>query len=188
MSMISLLHRVFGGIRPTAKRASYSLPVGIREWLTIIEVEDAEAHAGELFRYCFGSPPPDFPRHFIARYHSGQREGTLGYVHFTTFDNTYLGGGMCMDDRLYRRLPKEQRAALKAAGGIAEQLLRHCLAELAPAQAIFGFVGDSRAERVDLRVGFQHTGIPHLIVHWPRPLPAADMQELIRKAAAVGPF
>jgi hypothetical protein len=166
----------------------YILPAPVSGWLRIVEIDDVETYAGELFRYCFGSPPPAFPRHYVARYGASQREVTVGYVHYSPFEDTYLCGGMCMDSRVYRRMPRAHREALKAAGGIAEQLLRHTFADLAQATAIFGYVGDPRAERVDLRVGFRHTGVRHLIAHWPRPLPDTEKQTLIQKVAALGPF
>ena len=71
---------------------------------------------------------------------------------------------------------------------MAEQMLRHTFAELAEAKAIFGYVGDKRAERVDLRAGFEHTGLPSLIVHWPRRLPRRERQALIERVARIGPF
>ena len=173
---------------PGAAPPAYSLPVSLRDWLRIVEIDDVEPYAGELFRYRFGSPPPDFPRHFVVRYTSGQREITVGYVHYTRFEDAYLGGGLCIDDRAYRRLSREHRDALRAAGGIAEQLLRHTLAELAHANAIFAYVGDIRSERVNFRVGFVRTGETHLIVYWPRPLADAQQRALIQKVAALGPF
>jgi hypothetical protein len=50
-------------------------------------------------------------------------------------------------------------------------------------------IGDRRAERVDLRVDFEHTGMPHLIVYWRRSgITEAEKAEWIRRAAALGPF
>jgi hypothetical protein len=95
---------------------------------------------------------------------------------------------MCIDDRVLRRLPPDQRIKLKAAGGIAEQMLRYTFADLADASAIFGYVGDKRAERVDLRAGFQHTGIKHLIVFWPGQLSESEQRVLVDRVAKVGPF
>ena len=166
----------------------YSLPEALAGWFSVVEVDDVERHAGELFRRCFHQPPPNYPRHYVARADSAGETRTIGYIHYTPLEQVYLCGGMCIDDRAYRRLPSEHRAALKAAGGIAELMLRHTFAALSSAQAIFGYVGDTRSERVNLRAGFRHTGRPHLIVHWPRPLPEAQQRALIAKIAAIGPF
>ena len=166
----------------------YRLPAATRGWFDIVEVDDVEAAAGDLFRRSFRGAPPDFPRHYIARVTIDGGWRTIGYVHMTPSEGTYLCGGMCMDERVYRRLPAERRATLKAIGGVAEQMLRYVFADCGDGLAIFGYVGDRRAERVDLRAGFRHTGHKHLIVYWPRPLPESEQQALIAKVAAIGPF
>src|SRR4029079_14040808 len=114
-------------------------------------------------------------------------ERTIGYIHYAKLDDVYLGGGMCIDERVFRRLPTERREHLKQAGGIAEQMLRYTTAALADANAIFGYVGDTLAERVDLRAGFEHTGTEHLIVFWPRLLPVEEQRAIIARVARVGP-
>lgn len=169
-------------------RVRYRLPEATEGWFDIVEVDDVEAAAGELFRHSFRGAPPDFPRHYIARATIDRAWRTIGYVHMTSTDDVYLCGGMCMDERVYRRLPAARRATLKAIGGVAEQMLRHVFADCSDARAIFGYVGDRRAERVDLRAGFRHTAHKHLIVYWPRPLPESEQQALIAKVAALGPF
>ncbi len=177
------------GVRPR-----FSLPPELRDWLRVCEIDDAERHAGDLFRHSFRSPPPDFPRHYVALYRPGADGGvelpeiTVGYVHFTPYQGLYLGGGMCMDNRVVRRMPVERRVALKQAGGIAEQMLRYVFQDLSDGRAIFGYVGDTRAERIDLRVGFSHTGHEHLIVHWPRELPEDEKRRIVDHVATLGPF
>ena len=166
----------------------YSLPDVLTGWFGIVEVDDAEPVAGELFRRVFHDVPPDVPHHYVARVPLEGEERTIGYVHMRPFEDMFLCGGMCMDDRVFRRLPVERRAALKAVGGVAEQLLRHAFADLSYAKGIFGYVGDKRAERVDLRAGFQHTGLEYLIVHWPSPLPELEKTARIERVAKAGPF
>lgn len=172
----------------TTLSARYWLPEVTHGWFDIAEVDDAGAAAGELFRRSFRGAPPDFPRHYVARVALDGTSRTIGYVHMTPTDGIYLCGGMCMDERVYRRLAAGRRATLKAIGGIAEQMLRYVFADCSDGRAIFGYVGDRRAERVDLRAGFRHTGYKHLIVYWPRPLPESEQRTLIEKAAAIGPF
>ena len=174
-----------GADSPTPR---YTVPKALSGWFRIVEVNDVERYAGALFRRCFRNPPPDAPRHFVALVDADGDERTIGYIHYEKLDNVYLGGGMCIDERVFRRLPTERREHLKQAGGIAEQMLRHTTAALANAKAIFGYVGDKRAERVDLRAGFEHTGTEHLIVFWPRPLPADEQRAIVARVARVGPF
>lgn len=166
----------------------YVIPDGLQGWFRIAEVDDVEQYAGELFRRCFRNPPPDAPRHFVALVDADGEERTIGYIHYAKFEDTYLAGGMCIDERVFRRLPADRREQLKRAGGIAEQMLRHTFATLSYANAIFGYVGDKRAERVDLRAGFQHTGMKHLIVFWPRPLPIDEQRAIVARVARLGPF
>jgi hypothetical protein len=172
---------------PPAAR-SHALPQSLAGWFSVTEIEDVETHAGALFRRAFRAEPPKTPRHYVARVDLDGRQRTIGYVHHERVEDVYLCGGMCMDERTFRRLTAARRAALRDAGGVAEQMLRHTFAELAEAKAIFGYVGDKRAERVDLRAGFEHTGLPYLIVHWPRRLPRRERQALIERVARIGPF
>ena len=169
-------------------RREYALPPALAGWFCVAEITDVEAGAGELFRRAFRTDPPTTPRHYVALVTIDGEQRTIGYVHYERMDDVYLCGGMCMDERTFRRLPADRRAALKRAGGIAEQMLRHTFAALADAKAIFGYVGDKRAERVDLRAGFSHTGLPHLIVHWPQHLPPAERDALVERVAKLGPF
>jgi hypothetical protein len=166
----------------------YTVPETLAGWFRVVEVDDVEQYAGSRFRRCFHHPPPDAPRPFVALVDADGEERTIGYIHYAKLDDVYLGGGMCIDERVFRRLPNERRDHLKQAGGIAEQMLRHTTASLANARAIFGYVGDKRAERVDLRAGFEHTGTEHLIVFWPRPLPVDEQRAIVARVARVGPF
>jgi len=175
-------------MRPARAAPGYALPPSLAGWFMVTEIDDVEAHAGELFRRSFRVPPPTTPHHYVARVDVEGAPRTIGYVHYERLDDVYLCGGMCMDERTFRRLGADRRVALKAAGGVAEQMLRHTFAELAHAKAIFGYVGDRRAERVDLRAGFEHTGLAHLIVHWPGRVPANERQALIERVAKLGPF
>lgn len=177
-----------GAMRPAGARRSHAMPRPLAGWFSVDEVDDVEAHAGDLFRRSFRADPPKTPRHYVARVELDGGQRTIGYVHHERLDDVYLCGGMCMDERTYRRLPAGRRTALKEAGGVAEQMLRYTFAELAAAKAIFGYVGDKRAERVDLRAGFEHTGLRYLIVHWPRRLPRSERQALIERVAKLGPF
>jgi hypothetical protein len=160
---------------------------GIADILQISEVPALDDACKDLFRRLFNAPAPDTPRHFVAHY-GPSFDIVAGYVHFTPFDDVYLGGGMGLDARLYRQMSKEHRQRISDAGGIIEVLLRASFIELADKDAVFGYCGDTKAMRVDLRAGFVPTEYPHLIVFWPRTLTRDRQAELIGKAHAVGPF
>ncbi|MEO8485580.1 MAG: hypothetical protein ABI585_04505 [Betaproteobacteria bacterium] len=167
-----------------------------RRWATIadlvdvVEMDDATAAraVGPLFRRLFGDDLPGFPRHFVLRYVGEGAPVPLAYAHFTPWEHCYLGGGMAFDERAYRRLPASHRTRIRAAGGVTEFLLRRIRSMLDDAIALFGHVGEPRAERVDLRAGYERTGYPHLIVCWQRAIPALEREALLGRAAAQGPF
>jgi hypothetical protein len=181
--------------RPAPGRIPAGEPVG-RAWaaigdlVAVVELDDAAAasEVGALFRRLFGDDLPDFPRHFVLRYIGGGAAVPLAYAHFTPWEGSYLGGGMAFDERAYRRLPPTDRARIRAAGGVTEFLLRRIREMLPDAIALFGHVGEPRAERVDLRSGYERTAYPHLIVCWQRELPEGERERILARAAAVGPF
>jgi hypothetical protein len=161
----------------------------ITDIVRVEEVSDAEFYAGDLFRRRLGGNPPNFPMHFVAFYRQGRtRYLPVGYIHYTAFEDTYLCGGMVIDDRLYRRIPAPHRKLIKNAGGIAEIMLRETFARLTAAPAIWGYVGDKQAEEVDVRVGFRHTHHPHVMVVWNRELPEAEKAARLERVIALGPF
>jgi hypothetical protein len=161
----------------------------IGDILRVEETTSAEYFVGDLFRRKFGGDPPDYPKHFVAFYRAGRATyWPLGYVHYTSFEDTYLCGGMVMDDRLYRRAPNAHRKLIKEVGGVAEFMLRETFARLAHAPAIWGYVGDKQAEEVDARVGFRHTRHPHVMVVWNHDLPEHEKEARLERAIALGPF
>ena len=162
----------------------------IADLVDCVELDDAAAarEVGPLFRRLFGDDLPDFPRHFVVYYRGAPPAVPISYIHFTPWEGCYLGGGMMLDERVYRRIDAHHRARIRAAGGAVEFLLRRTQAMLDDAIALFGHVGEPRAERVDLRSGYEHTPYPHLIVCWRRELPRAERDALLARAAALGPF
>lgn len=155
----------------------------------VIEVDDARGPAGALFEKAFDAPIPDQPRHFVLRAQTGDAGPvTLGYVHFTRVEDFYLGGGMCVDSRAIRRLPKTVRKALAEQGGAAYSMLSRAVDELNDCDAVFGHVGHRLAYRIDLAVGFEPTRYPHLIVYWKRALDAAAQERIVEAANRQGPF
>ncbi len=164
-------------------------PVSIDDIIRVEEVSDARYFVNALFRRRFGSDAPDYPRHFVAFHRSSPSEFTaLGYIHYSGYEDCWLCGGMVMDDRAYRRLQGNHRAAIKQSGGVAEIMLRATFAKLKDAPAIWGYVGDKQAEVVDMRAGFIHTGRKHLMVVWNAELTPEERERRIEKIAALGPF
>jgi hypothetical protein len=176
-------------ISPSEERESPIEAGSIEDILRVEETTTAEFFAGDLFRRRFGGAPPDYPRHFVAFYRAGRSVyWPIGYVHYTAFEDSFLCGGMVMDDRLYRRVPGAHRQLIKQVGGVAERLLRETFARLADAPAIWGYVGDRQAEAVDVRVGFRHTRHPHVMVVWKRELPDSEKEARLDRVVALGPF
>jgi hypothetical protein len=164
-----------------------------RSHLRTYEVEDASTLADELFRRSFGHGTPAEPRHFVLVYFppvdaADPQPRVVGYSHHRALDEVYLGGGMCVDERVYRQFPRWLFEAVKAEGGLATLVARDSIGMLDDSPACFGHVGEPRARQADLRTGFLETGLPHLMVFWRREVPEAEKQRLIAKVAAHGPF
>jgi hypothetical protein len=161
----------------------------IDEIIRVERVKNAEFYVGDLFRRRFGGDPPDYPIHFVAFYRfAPSRLQAIGYVHYMVFEDSYLCGGLVIDERLYRRMESRHRRVVKASGGIAEILLRAAMVELADAAAIWGYVGDLLSEKVNVRVGLRRTAHRYLMVHWSKPLAQEDEDQRLARVAALGPF
>lgn len=167
---------------------------GWRNCLRTWEVNDARVVAGELFRRRFGHDIPDYPRHFVLVYSPppGADDTTpsvVAYVHQSPHQDFYLCGGMCVDERAYRRFPRELFREVREQGGLATIVTRDSMGMLGDAPASFGHVGEPRARAADLRTGFVDTEHQHLMVMWlKRDLPESERRRLIAMAHAVGPF
>lgn len=163
----------------------------LSDFLQIIEVDHADLLISELFQRKFHSPPPDFPKHFVAFYKPDpERSGLLpvGYVHQTPYLDCHLCGGLVIDDRIYRTIPANHRKIIRHYGGIAELLLRESFDRVGDTKAIWGHVGNKQAEQVDLRVGFIHTSIKPIMVCWRQDLSDQEQQHLLEKIVKIGPF
>ncbi len=157
--------------------------------INLLEVINAEPIAGDLFKRSFNDNIPDFPKHLVllAIGQAGQAL-TLGYVHFTKHQNMYLGGGMCVNTRALRLLPKASRTELTRQGGVAYTMLSMSVDLLNDCDAVFGYVGHTGAYKIDLAVGFKQTQHQHLIVYWKNELTTAQQQATIQEAYEFGPF
>ncbi len=157
--------------------------------INLLEVDDAEPLAGQLFKQSFNDQIPSFPKHFVllADNELGQTL-TLGYVHFTQHHNVYLGGGMCVNSHALRHIPKPLRAQLNEHGGVAFYMLSEAVKKLEDCDAVFGYVGHKGAYKIDLAVGFEQTSYQHLIVYWKSVLSQTEQQQIIQTAYEFGPF
>jgi hypothetical protein len=177
------------GSKPIAEPAASMGAASIDDIIRVEEVSDAEFFIGDLFRRRFHCNPPNYPRSFVAFYQPVRsRLEAVGFVHYLAHEDSYLCGGLLIDERRYRQMPPEHRKLIKDAGGISEKLLRTTFARLAAAPAIWGYVGDPLAEKVDLRAGFRHTEHQHIMVYWNKDLPEEEKQRRLAKVVALGPF
>lgn len=154
------------------------------------EVEDGHLLAAGLFRRRYRLEIPTFPTHVIGFWVDGAgHRHPACYIHWSRDGDILLGGGACSDDRLLRRLPAADRQALRAVGGIYRHTLARSLRLLGGGcSALFGYSGDTLAIRETCAAGFEPTGHPHLLVHFPRPLPEPARRALVEQAHALGPF
>lgn len=157
--------------------------------IDLIEVDDAEPMAGALFKKAFNANIPDFPKHFLLLATDGSElTVTLGYGHVTKLHNIYLGGGMCVNSRALKHLPKPVRQDLSQQGGVAFTLVSKIVNSLDDCDAVFAYVGHRAAYKIDLAVGFIQTQYDHLIVYWKKHLDESTQEELIELAHQQGPF
>jgi hypothetical protein len=161
----------------------------LEDILQIIETTESEPFVGDLFRRKFGADPPDFPRHFVALYsRDGASWQAVGYVNFWPRQAAFMGGGLVIEDRVFRLMPAPHRALIRSGGGLAEYLLKSSLGMLPVNDVVWAYVGDARAEKVDLSVGFVYTHIDKILAYWNREHSAEEKIRLADEIAAVGPF
>lgn len=157
--------------------------------LSTIEVSDAQALAGDLFRRSFNAEIPDFPKHFV--FLASVAPGislTLGYLHYTPKDSLYLCGGMCVNSRAIRHLSKTQRADIKQQGGVAMMMATSSLQQLTGHEAVFAHVGHTGSYRICMAKNFIATPYEHLIVNWQESISHERKKQLIEQANHYAPF
>ena len=171
--------------------------------LKVFETKDAASYAGALFQESFNSPFPvptayrildtqiqaEDWRQFVAIY--TWPDGTsecVGFCNWIKYKDVYLGGGLAVQKNFYRRLGKPDFAQCSARGGIAQIVMETAIAQLTDCVANFGYCGDLKALRVDLRAGYVQTNHPHLLVKWMQTLPASEQQAWIDDVTRIGPF
>lgn len=177
---------------PTPENIAGAKPPDWRERLRTWEVNDARVVAGDLFRRSFGHEVPDYPRHFVLVHSpepgSGEAPQVVAYVHQSRGEGYYLCGGMCVDERAYRRFPRWLFEAARDEGGLATIVTRESVGMLEQGFPVFGHVGEPRARAADLRTGFVDTDREHLMVIWRGERTESEKRLLVDAVAALGPF
>jgi hypothetical protein len=163
---------------------------GIDDFIFIEEVDRGPAFAEAIFQRKYGLSVPDFPHHVVAWYRAGQQAFSVAcYIHFTDCGDILLGGGACTDDRVLRRMSDDERAAVRAAGGLYLHTLKWSLVHFGERfAAVFGYCGDALAERVDRAAGFESTGHDRLLAFWTRSVDERRRAQMIAKAHSFIPF
>jgi len=176
----------------TARENESAEPIAIDDAFLIVEVDEAEAIVGDLFRRRFATDNfPAEPLHYIAFARLPNKQLlSLGYVHYILWEGSALCGGLVIDDLHYLNLPANYRKSIHKAGGVAELLLRQTFARLpANTTPIWGHVGNKQSEKVCLRVGFEHTDSKFVMAVWKdQSLTAAQKQDWVTKVEALGSF
>jgi hypothetical protein len=179
-------------VEPTIHGAAAELP-SWRECLRTWEVNDARVVAGDLFKRSLGHDVPDMPHHYVLVYSppagsANTEPQVVAYVHQLPKEGFHLCGGMCVDMRAYRNFPRWLFDQVRDAGGLATIVTSDSMQMLGDSPASFGVVGDAKARAADLRTGFVDTGVELLMVKWLKPLPDAEKERLIARAATMMPF
>lgn len=162
----------------------------IDTFIVTTEVDCGPAFVEPIFQRRYRASAPDSGHHVVGFHRRADGAFTpAAYVHFTDCGDLLLGGGACVDDRVFRQMTAEQRAAVHAAGGLYHHVLAWSVRHFAPRfAAIFGYSGDALAGRVDRAVGFAPTEHEHLLVYWTREVEPSEQSRLIEKANGFAPF
>lgn len=164
----------------------------LRDHFRASEVAEARGPEAALFRRRFGHEIPDYPRHFTLLYKasgSASDEGQcVAYVHQTPHEDMHLCGGLCVDEPMYRKLPRPLFDQVRDEGGFGTVLMRESIIALGSGVAVFAHVGEPRSRQAVLRAGFVDTGRPHLMVVWRKEVSAMERQQRVGRIESLGPF
>lgn len=162
----------------------------IEDKLVVTEVADGPFLVGDLFQRKFGGQVPDYGHHLLALYRRDWHHVVpVGYLNLLPYETVMLVGGGCTDGRSFAYMTQADQQRVTAAGGVLYYLLRYGFERFASqCEAFFGHVGDPRAEEVDLRAGFVHTGHDNLLVNFHKPLERTRRAYLTEQIRSLGPF
>lgn len=171
--------------------------------LKVFQTKDAASYAGALFQESFNRAfpipiaykildtqiQPEDWRQFVAIYTwPNGTEECVGFCNWIKYKDVYLEGGLAVQKNFYRRLAKPHFAECSALGGIAQIAMEMAATKLTDCTAWFGYCGDLKALRVDLRAGFVQTAHPYLLVKWMQALSVPEQQAWIDDVTRIGPF
>jgi hypothetical protein len=186
------LERILRECRPgaLAKLGRRMRPVS-RESAPAIQFEELttpDADVAALFQHAFKSPPPDYPRHFIASYRTENRRIICGYVHHLQLeDGLFLVGGLCVDPSFYRRVAPDTRTEIRQHGSLSRWLLAASIGLLGPKRAVFAYTGNTMSRRDCHALGFDSASGEYLMAQWHNE-PAERRASVIARVAQLGPF
>jgi hypothetical protein len=160
----------------------------MKQHFQILEVDDAEFLAGELFRRVFGADPPNYPRHFVCLHRADDGAlRTAGYVHFSAFESMHLVGGLVSDKSIYASMPPAHRAELPH-GSIAEYLMAGGIERLVGSNGVFAIIGDARSVELNRNVGYVPTHLTNLYAYWKRDFPDEIKRAAAERVMKIAPF
>jgi hypothetical protein len=160
------------------------------EFISIRCLDETDAAMNALFQRKFRADSPEFPLHIVAYVRDAEGLQTLCfYSHITDCGDLALGGGVCSDERVLRRLTSPQRDALREAGGIYRHTIDWFVTQFCDRfPALFVYVGDRLSERVLRSAGFESTSVDRLLVRWLQDPSDRRRQQLVAKAKSFIPF
>lgn len=167
-----------------------TLDPALESFIVVSEMSEGAPFADAIFRRKYRAPAPHHGRHLLAWYRAG---GGLwrpvSYINYLPFRGAMLIGGACTDGEILRAMPDDQRAAIKASGGLMLQLVRYGEARFAgESVGTFGHCGDARSWAVLAQCGYVRLDDPHLIVRWNREPEPAARAALFQAVKRLGPF
>jgi len=151
------------------------------------EISDIKSLLGDIFERNFGEPPPDYPAHYVLFIRQAGMISVLGYMHGIDTLRYSLGGGMCMDTRVLRRMNRDARLALARIGGGAQFLLHGYVELLQDKEALFSNTTHATSVKIQLNEGFRLTRHDQIFVRWNKGVPS-DADALINEVHALGSF
>lgn len=162
----------------------------INDYVEVREVADGKSAADQIMQRRYGRQAPECPIHVIAFSRTSSGLGpALGYIHFTEMGDALLAGGACVDDRELRHLSEEARNAIRRGGGVYRHTLEWCMQHFADRyQVLFGYSGDSLAQRGAIAAGFQKTAHRYLLARFLTDMDADARRRMVARVHAVGPF
>jgi hypothetical protein len=173
------------------------------ESLKVFQTNEGARLAGGLFQDSFNSPipapaacrileteiSPEDWRQYVAIYKwPDGTEECVGFCNWIKYKDVYLEGGLAVRKNFYRRLAKADFAECNARGGIAQIMMETAAPRLSDCAAWFGYCGDAKSLKVNLRVGYIRTHHPYLIVKWMRELDESEKRAWIDEGIRLGPF